>query len=197
MKKADRTRQMIIEKAADVFNEKGFAGTSIDDVLRVSSVAKGCLYGHFNSKDELSYAAVDYLMEKITAQRTFLLAKQKTAVGKIHAFMDMNKNPLNYYVDGGCPVVNFSTEVDDTNMVIKGKLKLMINNSIELLTSILEHGVQEGEFSANLVPKQFATKLFMAIEGACALCRILDSVKPMHVCIKGFKDELKGFTAPH
>jgi len=45
--KAERTRQFIIEQAAPLFNERGVAGVSIDDVLKVTRVAKGCLYGHF------------------------------------------------------------------------------------------------------------------------------------------------------
>ena len=39
MSKAEKTKQMIIEQAAVIFNEKGVAGTSIDDILKASKVA--------------------------------------------------------------------------------------------------------------------------------------------------------------
>ena len=66
MSKAERTRQSIIEQAAVKFNEKGIAGTSVDDILAITKISKGCFYGHFESKEELSFVAVDHLLNKIT-----------------------------------------------------------------------------------------------------------------------------------
>jgi len=130
MSKAEKKRLHIIEKAALIFNEKGIAGTSIDEILEASHTTKGCLYGHFNSKEELSYASVDYLLQKLTDRRTLMLEKQTTAAAKIFAFLDMNKDPLNSYINGGCPIVNLSTETDDTNPVIRKKVKHMIETAL-------------------------------------------------------------------
>jgi TetR/AcrR family transcriptional repressor of nem operon len=193
MSKSERTRQSIIEQAAVIFNEKGIAGTSIDDVLKAAKVAKGCLYGHFESKDELSYASVDFLMHKLVEKRDSLLGKQITAKGKVFAFLESNKNPLKSFIDGGCPIANLSTETDDTNPVIKQKLKTVVEQAIKLFTGILKDGISSGELSDKLEPEDYAVKMFMSIEGANSLCRVLGSVKPMQTVIKSLKNELEGY----
>jgi AcrR family transcriptional regulator len=191
MSRPEITRQILIEKAAVMFNEKGIAGTSVDDILKASKVAKASLYGHFPGKAELSYATVDYMLAKIVEKRTTALSGAKTARDKIHAFLQFVKNPINSIFDGGCPIVNFSVESDDTNPVIKKKVRMMVENSLKLFTEILQDGIDSGEFSDRLNPEEYAQRMFISVEGANAICRVLNSVKPMQVVIKGLKAELQ------
>jgi TetR/AcrR family transcriptional regulator, transcriptional repressor for nem operon len=190
MNKAEKTRQLIVEQAALIFNEKGIAGTSIDDILKASQVAKGCLYGHFESKEDLSHASIDYLLGKMTERRNNALRKHSSAKDKLFAFMDLNKNPLNSFFKGGCPIVNFSTETDDTNPIVKKKVRTMLISAIAEFTELLSNGITNDEFSDKLVPEEFVIKMFMSIEGANALCRVLNSVKPMQTVINSLKNEL-------
>jgi TetR/AcrR family transcriptional repressor of nem operon len=193
MSRPETTRQILIEKAAVMFNQKGIAGTAVDDILKASKVAKASLYGHFPSKTDLSYAVVDYMLAKIVDKRTAALSGAKTAKEKVHAFLKFVKNPINSIIDGGCPVINLSVESDDTNPVIRKKVRLMIENSFQTLTSILQQGIDCGEFSQSLQPEAFAQRMFISIEGANAICRVLGSVKPMQVIIKATKAELDSY----
>jgi TetR/AcrR family transcriptional repressor of nem operon len=191
MSKAERTKQLIIEQAALIFNEKGVAGTSIDDILKASKVAKGCLYSHFESKEELSYASTDYLLGKLVERRQTAVAKGATAKEKIFSFMENHKNPLHSYFDGGCPIVNLGTETDDTNPVIRKKIRIMLDKTIKEFTQILQDGVDSGELSNKLDPEEYATKMFMAIEGSNVICRIMNTAKPMQLVLTSLKRELE------
>ncbi len=51
--KGERTRQKIVETAAVLFNQRGFAGCSMGDIVEASGLEKGTLYGHFSTKEEL------------------------------------------------------------------------------------------------------------------------------------------------
>jgi TetR/AcrR family transcriptional repressor of nem operon len=193
MGKSEQKRQLIVSKAAILFNEKGIAGTSVDDIIEATGTSKGCFYGHFESKEALSHASVDYLLEKLTERRRVALNKNTAAFERISSFMDLNKNPLKSYFDGGCPIVNLSTEADDTNPVIREKIKKMITAAISEFTEVLRSGIVAGEFSAALDAKEFATKMFLGIEGANAICRVLGTNIPMHTLIAGFRKELSGY----
>ena len=193
MGKSEQKKQLIIERAAVLFNEKGITGTSVDEILDAASISKGCFYGHFESKEALSFACVDYLLEKLTERRTDAINKQVTAKEKIIAFIDLNKNPLNSFFAGGCPIVNLSTESDDTSPVIKNKVKTIINTAIALFTSILQEGIDNGELSDQLTPAEFATKMFLSIEGANAICRVLNNSEPMHTVSDSLKKELASY----
>lgn len=56
--RAERTRTAILDAAAEVIDERGFAGASLSDILARAGVTKGALYFHFSSKDELAHALV-------------------------------------------------------------------------------------------------------------------------------------------
>jgi len=191
MSKGEKTRQCIIEKAAPIFNVKGIAATSVEEVLHSAKVTRGCLYSHFETKEELAASCVDYLLQVSSDTRDQVLDKQRTAKDKIFAFMDMAKNPLKSLFDGGCPIANLSTEADDTLPAVNKKVKKHVDTQIDLLTGLLEEGIRSGEFSEALVPEEYVMKMFLALEGGHVICRVKNSVRPMQVIIKGFKRELE------
>ena len=53
MSKAEKTKEFIIEKSAPIFNKKGYAGTSLADIMEATNLTKGSIYGNFENKDEL------------------------------------------------------------------------------------------------------------------------------------------------
>ncbi|ASR38137.1 hypothetical protein BAY61_27515 [Prauserella marina] len=57
--RAEVTRNMILRAAADAFDQYGYGGTSLSDVLRYAGVTKGALYFHFTSKEQLANAIVE------------------------------------------------------------------------------------------------------------------------------------------
>ncbi|MET3500066.1 AcrR family transcriptional regulator [Mucilaginibacter rubeus] len=193
MSKGEQKRQFIIEQAAILFNERGIAGTSVDEILEVANTSKGCFYGHFESKDELAQAAVDYLLGKLNDRRNNTVSKHKTAIAKINAALDNSKNPLKSYIEGGCPIVNFSTETDDTNPAIKKKLKDMVDTAITTYANIIQEGIDNGELSNAINPVEFATRMMLSIEGGNAICRVLNSTKPMQIMINSLKTELASY----
>lgn len=193
MTKAEQTKQMILEKAAIIYNEKGINGSSIDDVLAAAKVTKGCLYSHFENKEDLSVQTAEYLLNKIVYGIEQALMKPKTAKGKIAAFIDFYKFPLNTYIDGGCPIINLATEVDDNHQTIKKKVQKTMVQATSALQNILEIGKKNGEFSEALDAEAFAFKIFSSIEGGMVTCRVMNVNAPMQGLIKSLKQELETF----
>ena len=64
---ADDTRRRILDAATALFNERGYAGTSIRDITERLGMTKGALYYHFASKDELLHAMVAPLLDAVRA----------------------------------------------------------------------------------------------------------------------------------
>lgn len=56
-RQAEATRQQLVDVARQLFTERGYAGTSIEDIIERAGVARGALYHHFPGKDAL-FAAV-------------------------------------------------------------------------------------------------------------------------------------------
>lgn len=193
MGKAERTKQFIIEQAATIFNEKGIAGTTIDDVLAAAKVAKGCLYSHFENKEDLAYTTADFLLKKISERVQLLMSRETTAKAKIFTYLDFNKNPTESYIDGGCPIFNMAVEADNNNPKIKEKIKEVLLKGQQSFSAILNEGIKNGEFSKELNAEAFAFKMFSAVEGATVVCRVLDNNAPMDGLVASLKAELTAY----
>jgi len=184
---------MIIEKAAPVFNEKGLLGASIDDVLEVANISKGCLYGHFTDRAELSHAMAEHLLSRIVSLARSAMDKETTAKGKLLAFMGMYKNPLKTPIPGGCPIFNLAVDTDDTDPLIKQKVKATMKGAIKDISSVIRLGVRQKEFRKDINPDEFALQLFLLIEGALVVCRALESNKPMNTTLNILRRQLESY----
>lgn len=192
--KAERTKQFILETAAPLYNEKGISGVSIDDVLEATKLTKGCIYGHFEGKDDLSEQVIEYSLNSMTEKVAATVLKQTTAKGKINAFIDFYKNPIDTYIAGGCPIFNTAVEADDNFPAIKQKVAKKLLEGQQALSDIIKQGIDDGEFSQQLDPQRFAFKLVAAIEGAIVICRTINSAQPMYDLINDLKKELDQYT---
>ncbi len=59
IKEADVRKNEILDVANELFNRKGFDNTSISDILEKVGIARGTLYYHFKSKEEIMNALID------------------------------------------------------------------------------------------------------------------------------------------
>ena len=69
MTKGEQTRREIVQKAAPLFNQKGYEGTSLSDLMKATGLQKGGIYRHFSSKEELATEAFDYSWERAAKGR--------------------------------------------------------------------------------------------------------------------------------
>ena len=84
MKKSEKTRKLIVEKSASLFNQKGFAGTSIKDIMDATGLTKGGIYGNFKKeggdkkgvKEEIALATFQHAVKVVNEEvrkRTFVI----------------------------------------------------------------------------------------------------------------------------
>lgn len=65
---SEATRQALVDSAVELFTEKGYAGTSLDEIARKARVTKGALYHHFSGKQALFEAAFDAVEGGVVAK---------------------------------------------------------------------------------------------------------------------------------
>jgi AcrR family transcriptional regulator len=67
-RQADETRHLLISVARELFTERGYAATSVEDVVQRAGVARGALYHHFSGKDALFQAVYDAVQAEAVAK---------------------------------------------------------------------------------------------------------------------------------
>lgn len=187
MTKGEETRQFILEKAAPIFNTKGIAATSMSDIMEATKLSKGSMYVHFENKEVLACAAVDHNMKILSSKLENKVNSGSTSQQKLFAYIDFFSNPLASPVTGGCPLLNFGTEADDTNPIVKEKVNNAIKRGQQLLTSIIEKGIADGEFKPEWNAAEFATMLFAMLEGGHLMSRVSGSNDKMKVITQALK----------
>lgn len=187
MTKGEETRQLIIERAAPIFNTKGIAATAMSDIMEATQLSKGSLYVHFDNKDVLANAAIDYNMELLSKKVVAAINQKKTAKEKLFAFVDVFGDPLQSPVTGGCPMINFGMEADDTNPSVKDKVNGYIEYSQQVIINLIEEGIADGTVNANWNYKEFATIMFAMIEGGVMICRVAGNISKMNIIGKNIK----------
>src|SRR5260370_40421637 len=83
MTKGEQTRRKIVAAAAPIFNQHGYAGSSLADLMAATGLKKGGIYRHFSSKEELAAVAFDYTWEASWNARMLHVDKRATGIEQL------------------------------------------------------------------------------------------------------------------
>lgn len=191
MSKAERTRQFIIETSAPLINKKGMAGTSLSDIMEATKLAKGGIYGNFENKEEICMESFLYLRSQLASKLDVGVSKGKSAKEKLFNLLDVYSNDKNMVE--GCPILNFGTEADDTNPVMKEQVKKAILSAQKRFFNIVEDGIKNKELSSEINPGHFSVKAFAIIEGAILYRKIFGNNDQMNIVIESIKYEFEKY----
>jgi hypothetical protein len=123
------------------------------------------------------------------------MQEQTTTIGKLTAFAEVNANPLDgSFIHGGCPILNFAVDSDDTHPAIKEKVRSVVSQTIKMLAGIIKEGVKAGELSPSINADEIAVKMFATVEGATMMSRVIGNPLPMKTAVKALKKELATYS---
>ncbi len=187
MSKGELTREFIINKAAPVFNTKGMEATSMSDIMEVTKLSKGTLYVHFKNKEELISEVFAHNM-KTYGNKIYSKIKQfDSAKDSLFAYIDLLTDISNPLVIGGCPLMNFGVEADDTDPVTANKIALEIKNSHNQISKLIVRGIEAGEFKPDWNYDEFAKLAFAMLEGGVMISRITKDVSSAKIVSRTLK----------
>lgn len=184
MNKRERTRQHIIEQSATVFNQKGYAGTSMKDIIEATELSKGAIYGNFKTKQDIAIAAFEYAVDLVT-ESVRQLSRQKTkSYEKLLTAVAFYREYLtNAPVKGGCPIVNMSPEVDDTQPELRERVVQALSNWQYSVKRVVEKGILKGEIKDSVNAEDFSVFFVAALEGGILVSRAYQQSRHLHIVL--------------
>jgi AcrR family transcriptional regulator len=176
--KGERTRQRVVEAAAPVFNQRGYWGASLRDLMDATGLEKGGIYNHFRSKDELAAAAFEHNVERVSSMiRSALDEAGRSAGARLRAVLDVYRSFAASPLPGGCPILNAAVETDDTHPALRTLVRSAMERlRVDTVERIVVRGVQRGELALprGVTPSAVATVFVSTIEGALMLGQLYD-----------------------
>jgi TetR/AcrR family transcriptional repressor of nem operon len=163
---------MILEKAAPIFNSKGYSGTALADLMQATGLEKGGIYRHFTSKEELAAAAFDHAWSVVSAPRFAALDNEATGVQHLKTMISAFAERPAKNMTGGCPLLNTAIEADDTNPVLRARAKAALEQWKLHVTNAVEQAVRQKQLRKNTDPETVAVILISTLEGALMISRL-------------------------
>lgn len=165
--KAQQTSQFIIQKVAPIFNKHGYYGTSMSDLVEATGLTKGAIYGNFKNKEELSFLAFRYNVERVVTKIREELQGVHSPLQQLYGLTNFYRTYKAYTVEfGGCPILNIGVDAKDQNPELLERVQEVIQRLQGYISKMIQNGIDAGEIKKNVNPKTYARLFFTLIEGA-------------------------------
>ncbi len=143
VKDAEERRNEILDAADELFNERGFDHTSTNDILEKVNIARGTLYYHFKSKEEIMDALINRYHDQMMGAVKEVIKDKSIPVKEriIQAVMAMN-------IRGSKGKGILEHIHKPQNALMHQKIqKLIISDVTPVLAEVVKEGIKEGVFS--------------------------------------------------
>lgn len=178
MRKGEQTRQDIIHKAAPIFNQRGYDGAALSDLMKATGLEKGGIYRHFESKEQLAAEAFDYAWRETLNARIHDLDTIPNAVDRFKQLVT-NFVERRATIPGGCPLLNTAVDSDDGNILLRDRARKALQSWRSYIISVVGAGIRARQIRGNVDGEKLATVIIAALEGAIMLCRLERTVDPL------------------
>lgn len=140
VKEAEERRNEILDTAERLFVEKGFDGTSTNDILNDIGIARGTLYYHFKSKEDILDAMIERLTGRLIANASEIVKKKDIPVMQRLTMAMMSLN-----VSGGIGQEIMKQIHKPQNALMHQKMQTTLLSAVNpLITGLIEEGIAQG-----------------------------------------------------
>ena len=184
MAQAPSTRERLIDSARYLFWERGYAGTSMADLLAHANVNSGSFYHFFESKEALLRAVLEgylHALRPVIVDPAF--AQSAEPVERIFAILaGYRERILQTNCQYGCPLGRLALEIDPEN---RPAHRLIAENFQGWIGAVRECIEQlRPRLPRSTDPDALATFVLVSMEGGVMLSRSYGSVEPFDQAIK-------------
>src|SRR5260221_5476106 len=133
MRKGEQTRREIIRKAAPIFNQKGYDGAALSDLMKATGLEKGGIYRHFESKQELAREAFDHAWKIAMDTRFEGTQEIPNTVDRLKKIVRHFRDRRAGVIPRGCPLLNTAIDSDECNPRLRAQAQQALRSWLDRL----------------------------------------------------------------
>jgi AcrR family transcriptional regulator len=160
------TRRRILEVAATAFADRGYVGTSLNDLIKASGVTKGGFYFHFPSKEALALATLRHKQEQWAGVVMAAVMRRPRALEQLDAMVealcDLHEQ------DRACRAINrLCIELGDEHPELRPQLRTQLTTWMDMVAAVIRKGQDEGDIRPEVDPEvvaEIAVESFIGVE---------------------------------
>lgn len=152
----NKTKRKIFETSMKLFSEKGYDATSIEEITSIVGVAKGTLYYHFSSKEEIFNFLVEEGMKLLKNSIEIKASRCSSTVEKIKAVVLIQLKAILKYENLLTIIISQTWGNEPRNVFCKEKVIEYIN----VIENIIRQGMENRRYSTGTTQKFWHQKYF-------------------------------------
>ena len=191
MRKGEQTRREIIRKAAPIFNQKGYDGAALSDLMRATGLEKGGIYRHFESKQQLAGEAFEHAWKIAMDGRFEGTQEIPNTVDRLKQIVRNFRDRRAGLVPGGCPLLNTAIDSDDGNPQLRARARRALTWLLDHLQSIAEEGRKRSEVRSDVDSAKLATLIASTLEGSLMVSRLQRKEEPLDLACHHLEEYLE------
>ena len=160
MKSADK-HSKIIRAATKVFAKKGFFNARISDIAKEAKVADGTIYLYFNNKYDMLLSVFEEKIGKLVEQITTQIEQEDDPKRMLEIFIE---NHLREMKKNKNLAEVIQIELRQTNKIIKDYRNNKFSEYINIISSIIKQGQEQGVYRPDIKPGIAKRAFFGALD---------------------------------
>jgi TetR/AcrR family transcriptional repressor of nem operon len=184
-------QQHVIEAVRDQFWSAGYAGTSLEDLMRVSRLGKGSLYGAFGDKRQLFLEALRSYADETHRALREAIAGAPRALDALRAIVTSPvADPTGEAARRGCLMANSTCELASRDADVRAQAQYTFDTMITLIADGVARAQREGDVPGDADPTALARAVLAALEGITFLGRTGMDIDTLVATARSLADHL-------
>ena len=162
IKQKAKRKDQIIEAAAQIFAQKGYSGAIMADIAIQANIGKGTIYEYFKSKEDLFFAVFEWFQKKTEKAATVGISSLGgSATDRLKVLNSTLMELWDEIKDVFVLVMEFwaASSSAQRRQRFKGAFKQLYNDYRKIVSSLIQEGVNSGEFRSDIKPEPVAAAL--------------------------------------
>ncbi len=173
---SQKRRAQLMEAAVEIFAQKGYANTRMDEIAKRVGIGKSTVYEYFSSKEELFTACGEIMMEDMVDSVTKIFAtptslRERIRAYELYSLRHMVRFHGNFFQIMGSPEVL---------VIVKRCIEQHIHSMYEVILQMLQKGQQEGEIVPDCNLEALSNLLIGLSQICCNPMTLSDSNAQLH-----------------
>lgn len=179
--RAETTRRSLLQAAAHLFDERGYAGTSISDISSLSGHTSGAIYFHYGNKERIALAIVE---AHLSTWPRLLEHSTKQNAPPLERLVNLSFTVARTFRDD--VVIRAGARLWAERKAIKATLPTPFVGWIDMVATLLEQARSCGDLAPRLDPAPTARTLVAAFFGLHTVSESLDGRRDIEAHLHDF-----------
>ncbi len=161
----------VLARAMSVFWQKGYAATSLDDLLVAMNIPRQSLYRTFTDKYTLFVKCLRFYDQNVTSNVINVMSADGPAVDNLRNVIAVWRKAVSTPEALGCLMVNTSTQGFPLDSEVNQIVKANQSRGVRVFEKTIKRAQQEGGIPSDIDPKSVSRTICATVNGMLAMSR--------------------------